>query len=94
MDIFRDMPVPVPEPNKTLPGRRKLQQLWDDNDNIIQVFQLQSDAKGINGVAVRKPPELSDDQAGFAEYAMDEDGWHAAGCCLKEGKILRIPVIR
>ena len=52
VDIFRDLPVPVPEEHKTLEGRKRLAQVWSDNPNIIQVILLQSDVNGVNGVAV------------------------------------------
>jgi len=86
VDIFRDLPVPFPENGKILPGRQKLLQLWVQNPNIVQVILLQSDVNGRNGVVVAKPPELDDNQVGFAEYGIDGDGVARRGLLFEGGQ--------
>lgn len=86
VDIYRDIPVPPAEENEVTPGRAKLVKIWHDNKNIIQVILLGSDEEGNNGVVVDKPPEIDDDQVGFADFGVDDDGVTRRGLLFEGAK--------
>lgn len=86
VDIFRDMPVPTPAEGKTPAGRERLRRLWRDQKNIIQVYLSENDIHGKNQIVVRPPEGLDEDQTGFAEYVVDDDGISRRGLLFEAGE--------
>lgn len=64
VDIFRDIPVE--------PGHEQLTQAFQRMSNVIAIERIVPNLKGFT---ISSPPELPDQQVGFADAILDSDGF-------------------